>query len=29
MPMAPSRDVMPAAERADASEPTHPSEEPN
>ena len=29
MPMAPSRDVVPAAERADASEPTHPSEEPN
>jgi hypothetical protein len=29
MPMAPSRDVMPAAERADTSDPTHPSEEQN
>lgn len=29
MPMAPSRDVMPAAERADANDPPHPSEEQN
>ena len=29
VPMATSREVVPAAERADASEPTHPSEEPN
>ena len=29
VPMAPSRDVVPAAERADASDPTHPSEEQN
>jgi hypothetical protein len=27
MPMAPSRDAVPAAERADASDPTHPSDE--